>query len=190
MQRAIVIGCPGSGKSTFARKLHEKCGLPLYYLDMIWWKDDETTISKDEFDAKLQKILMRDAWIIDGNYNRTLEMRIDACDTVFFLDLPAEACVKGIKARVGTKREDMPWVEKTVDDEFLQFVLDFEKDSRPHILQLLEKYPQKNIVVFRSHEDANAYLESKKHGIERVNPTRKHKLKKKSFARKHRYQSS
>ena len=160
MRKVIVIGCPGSGKSTFARKLHEKYGLPLNYLDMIWWKDDETTISEAEFDAKLQEILMRDAWIIDGNYNRTLEMRIKECDTVFFLDLPTETCVKGITERVGTKREDMPWVEKTVNDEFLQFVLDFEKDGRPHILRLLEKYPQKNIVVFHSREETEIYLDN------------------------------
>ena len=124
MRKIIVIGCPGSGKSTFARKLHEKYSLPLYYLDMIWWKDDKSTISQIEFDAKLGEIMAQDSWIIDGNYNRTLEMRVKECDTVFFLDLPAEVCVEGITARVGTEREDMPWVEKTVDDEFLQFVLD------------------------------------------------------------------
>lgn len=160
MRKVIVIGCPGGGKSTFARKLHEKCGLPLYYLDMIWWRDDKSTISQIEFDAKLGEIMAQDSWIIDGNYNRTLEMRVKECDTVFFLDLPTEVCVEGITARVGTEREDMPWVEKTVDDEFLQFVLDFEKDSKPHILQTLEKYPHKNVVVFRSRKEMDVYLDN------------------------------
>ena len=158
MRKVIIIGCPGSGKSTFARKLHEKSGLPLYYLDMIWWRDDKSTVSPGEFDEKLDKILAQDSWIIDGNYNRSLEMRVKECDTVFFLDLPVDMCVEGIKSRVGTKRDDMPWVESCVDDEFLQFVLDFEKDSKPHILQTLEKYPHKNTVVFRSHEEADGYF--------------------------------
>lgn len=161
MQKVIVIGCPGSGKSTFARRLYEKCGLPLYYLDMIWWNEDKSTVSTDEFDMKLDEILSFDQWIIDGNYNRTLEKRMAACDTVFFLDMPVEKCVDGIKARIGIKRDDMPWVENGVDDEFLKFVLDFEKDSKPHIMQLLEKYGQKNRFVFRSHEEIEEYFANK-----------------------------
>lgn len=83
-QKAIVIGSPGAGKSTFSRKLRDMTGLPLYYLDMLWHKPDKTTISKEEFDFKLKKILIKDNWIIDGNYNRTIEMRLKYCDTVFF----------------------------------------------------------------------------------------------------------
>ena len=158
MRKVLIIGCPGSGKSTFARKLHEKSGLPLYYLDMIWWRDDKSTISQVEFDARLCQIMAQDSWIIDGNYNRTLEMRVKECDTVFFLNLSADVCVDGIKSRVGTKRDDMPWVEDCVDDEFMQFVLDFEKDSKPHIVQTLEKYPYKNIVVFCSRQEVDGYF--------------------------------
>lgn len=161
MLKVIVIGCPGSGKSTFARRLHEKCGLPLYYLDMIWWNEDKSNVSSDEFDIKLDEILSLSQWIVDGNYNRTLEKRLDACDTVFFLDMPVEKCIEGIKARVGTKRDDMPWVENGVDDDFLQFVLDFEKDSKPEILRLLGKYSQKNLYVFRSYEETEEYLAKK-----------------------------
>ena len=75
MRKAIIIGCPGSGKSTFARKLRDTTGLPLYYLDMLWHKPDKTTVPEDEFDASLQDILKRDRWIIDGNYQRTLAVR-------------------------------------------------------------------------------------------------------------------
>ena len=71
MKRAIVIGCPGAGKSTFARKLKDKTGLPLYYLDRIFHKPDRTTVPREEFDQKLQTILQTDRWIIDGNYQRT-----------------------------------------------------------------------------------------------------------------------
>ena len=71
MKRIIVIGSPGAGKSTFARKLKEKTGLPLYYLDMIFHRPDRTTVTREEFDQKLQAILKTDNWIIDGNYQRT-----------------------------------------------------------------------------------------------------------------------
>ena len=76
MRRIIVIGSPGAGKSTFARQLRDKTGLPLYYLDMIWHLPDRTTITKEEFDQKLMDILNTDSWIIDGNYGRTIEMRL------------------------------------------------------------------------------------------------------------------
>ena len=79
MQKIIVIGCPGSGKTTFAEKLRDKLGLPLFYLDAIWHKSDKTHISRADFDARLGDILSLDHWIIDGNYSRTLERRIEAC---------------------------------------------------------------------------------------------------------------
>ena len=85
MKKVLILGCPGAGKSTFARKLRDKTGLPLYYLDMIWHKPDRTTITKQEFDAKLSEIIKQEEWIIDGNYGRTLEMRFKECDTRLYL---------------------------------------------------------------------------------------------------------
>lgn len=139
MKKIVVIGCPGAGKSTFARRLKEMTGLPLYYLDQIWHKADRTTVSKEEFDAKLREIIQQDSWIIDGNYLRTMECRLDACDTVFFLDYPLEICLEGAKARIGTVREDMPWVETEFDEEFRQWILDFPKDQIPVIYDVIKE---------------------------------------------------
>ena len=108
MKKVMVIGCPGAGKSTFARKLQELTGLPLYYLDMIWHKPDRTNISREEFDRRIHEIVSQDAWIIDGNYNRTLELRMRECDTVFFLDYPLEVCLEGAASRIGKERVDIP----------------------------------------------------------------------------------
>ena len=88
MRKVMIIGCPGSGKSTFARALHAATGLPLYYLDMLYWNADKTTVSKEVFRGRLREILDTDAWILDGNYGSTIEIRLEACDTVFFLDYP------------------------------------------------------------------------------------------------------
>ena len=95
MKKIIVIGCPGSGKTTFAEQLRDKLLLPLFYLDAIWHKPDRTHISREEFDARLGEMLAGESWIIDGNYSRTLERRIAACDTVIFFDLPTEICIAG-----------------------------------------------------------------------------------------------
>ena len=124
MKKVMVIGCPGAGKSTFARKLQELTGLPLYYLDMIWHKPDRTNISREEFDRRIREIVSQDAWIIDGNYNRTLELRMRECDTVFFLDYPLEVCLEGATSRIGKERVDIPWKEEEFDEEFRQWILD------------------------------------------------------------------
>ena len=125
MKRVLVIGSPGAGKSTFARNLRDKTGLPLYHLDNIWHKPDRTTISREEFDERLAAILAKDSWIIDGNYSRTLELRLQYCDTVFLLDYPLEVCLAGVSDRIGKKRDDIPWTEHEFDEELRQFIVEF-----------------------------------------------------------------
>ena len=102
MQKVLVIGCSGAGKSTFARRLRDATGLPLYYLDRLWHKPDRTHITREEFDRVLAEWLARPAWIIDGDYSRTLPQRLEACDTVFFLDFPLEVCLAGVESSCNT----------------------------------------------------------------------------------------
>ena len=158
MKKIIVIGCPGGGKSTFSKKLHEITGTPLYHLDMMYWNPDRTKVPKEVFRRALSEVLKKDKWIIDGNYGSTMEQRIKACDTVIFLDLPAEVCLEGIRARRGKPRSDMPWVEEQDDSEFLRFVRDYNTESRPRITELLEKYNDRQIHIFNDRSAADEFL--------------------------------
>ena len=159
MKKIIVIGCPGSGKTTFAEKLHDKMDIPLFYLDAIWHKPDRTHISRDEFDVRLGEILELDSWIIDGNYSRTVELRIKACDTVFLFDLPTEICIEGATARLGKGRYDMPWIDTTLSPDLKEEILAFPSKKLPAIYGLLEKYEkEKNVVIFKSRVQADTYL--------------------------------
>ena len=158
MKKVIVIGCPGSGKSTVSRALHNKTGIPLYHLDMMYWNADKTTVEKSVFLERLFVVLEKDEWIIDGNYGSTMELRMAACDTVIFLDYPLEVCLGGIKERRGKPRSDMPWIETEEDAEFIEFIKNYNEQQKPKVLELLEKYSDKNIVIFKSREEADAFL--------------------------------
>ena len=159
MKKIIVIGCPGAGKTTFAEKLRDKTGLELFYLDAIWHKADKTHISREEFDTRLGEILALDAYIIDGNYSRTIERRIAACDTVFLFDLPVDVCLDGVISRIGKKRPDMPWIDRELDPLLKAEVEEFGNKNLPLIYQLLDKYKDgKSIVIFKSREAADEFL--------------------------------
>ena len=160
MEKVIVIGCPGSGKSTFSRELYKITGLPVFYLDMIYHKPDKTTVSNREFDEKLGDILNQDKWIIDGNYSRTLPLRLDRCDTVFWLDYPTEVCLNGVESRIGKPRVDMPWIETEKDEEFIEYIKNFNSARKPEIENLLRQSKNKSIYIFNSREAAAKFLET------------------------------
>ena len=161
MKKIIIIGSPGSGKTTFAEKLHHKTGLPLFYLDAIWHKADRTHITREEFDFRLSEILALDSWIIDGNYSRTIEKRIAASDTIFLFDLPVETCLDGAISRLGKKRPDMPWTDMNLDSRLKKEIEEFPTKNLPEIYALLDKYKHgRMITVFKSREESERFLQN------------------------------
>ena len=160
MKKIIVIGCPGSGKTTLAEKLRDSMGISLFYLDAIWHKPDRTHIPREEFDLRLGEILELDSWIIDGNYSRTVERRIAACDTVVLFDLPTEVCLDGARSRFGKGRYDMPWIDTELDPSLETEIREFREKNLPIIYELLDKYKDgRTIVIFKSREEADRFIE-------------------------------
>ena len=158
MKKIIVIGCPGSGKSTFSRALHDITGIRLFHLDRMFWNADKTTVEKSVFLQRLSLAMQESQWIIDGNYGSTMELRMASCDTVIFLDYPLDVRLDGIKERRGKPRDDMPWIETEEDAEFIEFIKSYNEQQKPKVLELLEKYGDKNIVILESREQADAFL--------------------------------
>ena len=157
-RKIIVLGCSGSGKSTFSRRLREITDLPLIHLDNIWWKPDRTHISREEFDRKLEEILRTDGWILDGDYSRTYEMRFRACDTIIFLDYDEQTCLKGIAGRTGQVRSDIPWAEDKPDPELVRLVRNYRGDNRPRIYELMKLHPEKRGFAFETRAQADEWL--------------------------------
>ena len=159
--RIIIIGSSGSGKSTLARQLQQITGLPLFSLDNIWWNRDRTHISREEFDRRLRDILHGDAWIIDGDYSRTYEPRIRACDTVLFLDYDEACCMDGVRQRLGRQRSDLPWTEPPEPDpELTEMICRYRQKNRPRLMELFAQYPDKRLCIFSTREEADEWLQS------------------------------
>ena len=85
-----------------------------------------------------------------------------ACDTVIFLDYPLEVCLDGIKERRGKPRSDMPWVETEEDAEFVEFIKNYNEQQKPKVLELLKKYGDKTIIILKSREQVDAFLNGEK----------------------------
>ena len=102
MKKIIIIGSGGAGKSTFARRLGEILNIEVLHLDKLYWQPNWTEPSKIEWQKTVEEMLIQDAWIMDGNFGGTMEMRIEASDTVILLDLPRTVCLYRVLKRPGT----------------------------------------------------------------------------------------
>ena len=164
-KRIVILGCPGSGKSTLAATLGRITGIPVFHLDNLWWREDRTHVTREEFDRGLAEVLSRDRWILDGDYHRTWEVRIRRCDTVLFLDYDEAVCLEGIARRTGRKRPDIPWTEEAVDSELAELVRNYRRDRRPALLELLERHPEKRALVFRDRAGTEEWLAEYAHAL-------------------------
>ncbi|PTQ85499.1 adenylate kinase family enzyme [Trichococcus patagoniensis] len=145
-KRIVVIGCSGSGKSTFSRKLHHLTGNPLYHLDKLFWLPDWELRSAEEQDRIQKERIKEDKWIIDGNYQRTLPIRLGRADTVIFFDYPRRVCLYRALKRVLLNRKrtrsDMgEGCPERFDWEFMKFIWNFNKNNRPGLVALLGQVP-------------------------------------------------
>lgn len=164
MKRIIIIGCGGAGKSTLARQLGEKLNLPVVHLDKLFWRPGWVQVSKEEFDKLHREALAREKWIMDGNFDRTMEERITRSDTVIYLDFSRFACLMGVLKRVfttyGKVRPDMgEGCPERIDWDFLKWVWDFNKNKREKNYRLLNEAEGKETIVLKNRRAVKKFLE-------------------------------
>ena len=163
MERIIIIGCGGAGKSTLAQKLGKKLDLPVVHLDSIFWLPGWVEMEKDAFDKRVRQELRKDKWIIDGNYNRTMPERLQYCDTVIYLDFSRMACLYGIFKRlltnIGKTRPDMgAGCKEKVDWEFVKWVWNFNKNKRERYYRMLNEAEGIETIVLKNRRMVNRFL--------------------------------
>ena len=163
MERIVIIGCPGSGKSTLARELGDKLNLTVVHLDRLWWTKGWQNVSREEFDSRLENALSLERWIIEGNYSRTMDVRLQRCDTVIYLDYSRIACLLGVCKRIlttyGKVRPDMgEGCPERVDLDFLKWVWNFNKNKRKRNYDLLNRAEGVRVMIFKNRRQLRKFL--------------------------------
>ena len=166
MKRILVIGSGGSGKTTFAQRLAQRSGLPLIHLDSLYWHPGWQATPADTWREKVHELLRADAWIMDGNYGGTLDLRLAACDAVVFLDIPRLVCLwRVLKRQLRYRRAGRPELPAGCPErltwEFVSWIWTYPARRRGVILQRMAALEgQKRVIILRSPREADRFLES------------------------------
>lgn len=165
MERIIIIGCGGAGKSTLARQLGEKLNIPVVHLDKLFWKPGWVETPPEEFDELLRWELVKDKWIMDGNFNRTMPQRVKKCDTIIYLDFNRFTCLWGVIKRNltnhGKVRPDMgEGCPERVDFEFLKWVWNYNRDKKEQNYRLLNEADHAQTIVLKNRRAVKRFLKT------------------------------
>jgi adenylate kinase family enzyme len=166
MKRVMVIGGPGSGKSTLSRQLHGLTGLPLFHLDRLYWRRGWTPCPKDEWHRLLRELAAQEEWIMDGGYDSTFALRMPRADTVLWLDLPLRVAFPRVLRRMAFNfrrvRPDLaPECPERIDLAFLRWAWTFRQAHAAKYRDALATYARHaNVRIFASSREANRFLDS------------------------------
>lgn len=166
MHRVLVIGPSGAGKSTLAKRLGARLGLPLIHLDMLYWAAGWKPMPDAEWRVLVTQLAARERWIMDGNYGGTLDLRLPACDTVVFLDVPRWLCLarvfwRRIRYFRATRPDMAQGNRERVTWEFVVWIWTYRRRRRPHVLRrLAELPPDRRVFVLRSRREVDAFVSS------------------------------
>lgn len=159
-----MIGSGGAGKSTLARRLGSRLGLPVVHLDVHFWRPGWVETPKPEWRRKVEEMCAREAWVMDGNFSATLDVRLAACDTVVLLDLPRALCVwRALKRwatyRNGSRPDMAAGCAEKFDLKFLRWVWTFPSQSLPTVLARIDEHAAgKRFVRLRSDAEVEKFI--------------------------------
>jgi adenylate kinase family enzyme len=165
MNRVLVLGSPGSGKSTLSQKLNRILNLPVIHLDKYFWKPNWVSTPNEEWDQIVVEFTNKDQWIIDGNYSRTIDNRINRADLIVFLDMPVLLCIyRVIKRRIIYHKKTRPDLNEEcpekLDWDFFKWVWNYRKRSRMRTITKLEQAQKegRQVIILKTRRQVNEFI--------------------------------
>lgn len=163
MTKIAIIGSAGAGKSTLSRQLGDILECPVYHLDTYYWKPGWIPTPNEEWDSFMGNLVKEERWIMDGNYGRTLDIRLKQADTIILLDLPKWITIyRVLKRRImyhGKIRPDMnPGCPESLDFEFIKWVWNFRRKNLPGIMAKIQQYEDKQVIILKSRKAVGSFL--------------------------------
>ena len=170
MKRISIVGCSGGGKSTLAKKLGAKLGLPVIHIDQLYWLPG--WVERDPADVRrlVAEAVDGEGWVIDGNNSRTFDLRLPPTDTLVWVEQPRWLCLLRALRRVATgfgrSRPDMAdGCPERFDLEFLKYIWNFDRVTAPRMAAGIAAFgPHLEVIRLRSNRDIDAFLEGA-HGV-------------------------
>ena len=150
-----IIGPGGAGKSWLARELGRRLDLPVIHLDDLFWKPGWVESDREEWEALNRQLVQGERWILDGNYGGTMEIRLDAADTIVFLDPPPLLCIWGALRR--RARDEPASARRQL--EFFAYIWRYRRTRRPVVEERIARHRAgKQVHVLRSRTDVRRFL--------------------------------
>jgi adenylate kinase family enzyme len=162
VRRVLVIGAGGSGKSFVSQALGQKLGLPVVHLDREYWGPGWVETPRAEWERRVRELCAADEWVLDGNYDKSLPLRLERAESVVFLDVPTLTALAGVLQRYvrwrGKSRPDLPdGCVEALEPGFVRWVLRYRRTERPRIIALLSRFDGA-VVVLTSRRAARRFV--------------------------------